>query len=216
MSGGSDGSFDNNGFLVKKTNGTTTNMETDFTNSGAIDVQAGELIFLSAITASDGTTVDLGDGTLTPGDTLSLESGASLVGSGTLNSNLINSGEVSPGSSPGIITVDGDYTQSADGLLTIELGGTTPGSGYDQLAVTGIANLAGTLDVSLLGEFHPSPGNSFTILTFGSHTGSFTTINLPIPPPEVGMEWQTEYTSNALVLTVVSTNTYIFLPMIIR
>ena len=84
MSGGSNGSFDNNGFLVKKTDGTTTTMDIDFTNSGTVDVQAGELIFLSAITASDGTTIDLGDGTLTPGDTLTLESGASLVGSGTL------------------------------------------------------------------------------------------------------------------------------------
>lgn len=216
MNGGSSGTFTNNGFLVKKTDGTTTTLDIDFTNSGDIDVQGGELIFISSITANNGTIIDLGDGTLTPGDTLTLESGASLVGSGALNSNLINGGEVSPGSSPGIITVDGDYTQSADGLLTIELGGTTPGSGYDQLAVTGNANLAGTLDVSLLGEFHPSPGDSFTILTYGLRSGTFTTVNLPLPPPEAGMEWEIEYSSNALILTAVSTNTYIFLPMVIR
>ena len=216
MSGGSNGSFDNNGFLVKKNDGTTTTMDIDFTNLGVVDVQAGELIFLSAMTAGTGTTVDLGEGTLTPGETLTLEADASLVGSGTLNSNLINSGEVSPGSSPGIITVDGNYTQSADGLLTIELGGTTPGSGYDQLAVTGNANLAGTLDVSLLGEFHPSHGDSFTVLTYDSRTGTFTTVNLPVAPPQAGMEWQTEYTSSGLVLTAMSTDTFIFLPMVIR
>ncbi len=184
--------------------------------NGEVEVQAGELIFLSAMTAGTGTTVDLGEGTLTPGDTLTLEPGASLVGSGTLNSNLINGGEVSPGSSPGLITVDGDYTQSTDGLLTIELGGTTPGSGFDQLSITGNANLAGTLDVSLLGEFHPSPGDSFTILTYGSRTGTFTSVILPDPPPQAGMEWEIEYGDNALTITAVSTNTYIFLPMVIR
>ena len=216
MSGGSDGSFDNNSFFVKKNDGTTTTMDIDFSNSGAVDVQDGELIFLSAITASDGTIIDLGDGTLTPEDTLTLESGASLVGSGTLNSNLINGGEVSPGSSPGLITVDGNYTQSSDGVLTMELAGTTAGSEYDQLDVTGNANLAGTLDVSLLGEFHPSPGDSFTVLTYGSRTVTFTTVNLPLPPPQAGMEWEIEYGSNALILTAVSTNTYLFLPMVIR
>ena len=77
---------------------------------------SGTLTFLSGITSGDGTTIDLGGGTLIPGDTLTLVSGNSLVGSGTLNSNLINGGEVSPGSSPGFITVDGDYTQSSDGV----------------------------------------------------------------------------------------------------
>ena len=98
----------------------------------------------------------------------------------------------------------------------MELGGTTAGSEYDQLVVTGNANLAGTLDVSLLGEFHPSPGDSFTVLTYGSRTGTFTTVNLPLPPPQAGMEWEIEYGSNALILTAVSTNTYLFLPMVIR
>ena len=32
MSGGSNGSFDNNGFLIKKTDGTTTTMDIDFSN----------------------------------------------------------------------------------------------------------------------------------------------------------------------------------------
>jgi hypothetical protein len=66
---------------------------------------------------------------LNPGETLALEAGALLVGSGTLSSNLVNGGTVSPGASPGIITVDGNYTQESGGILEIELGGDQAGSG---------------------------------------------------------------------------------------
>ena len=53
-------------------------------------------------------------------------------------------------------------------------------------------------------------------LRMGLDTGTFTTVNLPLPPPQAGMEWEIEYGSNALVLTAASTNTYLFLPMVIR
>ncbi len=42
---------------------------------------------------------------------------------------------MSPGFSPGALAITGSYTQGAGGSLPIEIGGTTPGSGYDQLNV---------------------------------------------------------------------------------
>jgi hypothetical protein len=60
------------------------------------------------------------------------------------------------------------YTQGAFGTLGIEVGGTTAGTDYGQLNVTGTANLDGTLVVTLVNDFTPSPGDRFQILTFGS------------------------------------------------
>jgi hypothetical protein len=214
MNGNSSGTFDNNGSFYKKTSDTTTTMDIDFSNAGEIEVIAGTLTFLSGITTGAGTSIDLGDGTLTAGDTLTLEAGASLVGSGILSSDLINGGEVSPGTSPGLITIEGDYTQTSGGILTIELGGTSAGTEHDQVVITGSAGLNGILDVSIYLDFEPSVGDSFIILSYASHTGTFITENLPLLP--LGMEWQIEYGSNALTITAVSTSTFLFLPMVIR
>lgn len=72
-----------------------------------------------------------------------------------------NGGTTSPGSSPGIMTVMGNYALNSGSLL-IELMGLTAGTGYDQLVVTGDVSLAGSLDL-LLG-FIPSINDMFTII----------------------------------------------------
>ena len=113
-----------------------------------------------------------------------------------------------------MITVDGDYTQTADGILTLELAGITPTTLYDQLAITGNALLDGTLNVSLIDPFVPVAGDSFTVLTYLSRTGTFDAINLPILPS--GLEWETSYESNALILTVLLDYSYLYLPLVIH
>ena len=40
---------------------------------------------------------------------------------GTVGGNLVNNGTVSPGDSPGTLTVNGNYTQNASGNLIIEI-----------------------------------------------------------------------------------------------
>ena len=57
---------------------------------------------------------------------------------------------------------------------TINIGGTTAGSGYDQIVVSGNASLNGTLAVNLTNGFVPQAGQTFDFLTFGSLTGSFS------------------------------------------
>jgi len=153
--------------------------------SGAQSVNAGEIILQGGTFISN---------------SLSIPSGETYSGTGTLQTDLVNAGILSPGTSPGIITVDGDYTQEATGVLEIELDGTTPGSEHDQLNVSGAANLGGTLNVSLLDEFSPSAGDSFTILTFGSRAGTFGTKNLP--SLDAGLTWNVDYTATSVVLNV--------------
>jgi len=202
MSAGATESFINNGNFYKNTDSTTTTMNVPFTNDGIVQVNAGSLVFQQGMDNGENTIINLGGGILDPGDTLILDSGDSLIGSGTLDSNLVNAGTVSPGASPGIITVDGDYTQDSSGTLAIELDGTTAGTDYDQLVVTGAVTFGGTLDVSLIPGFTPSAGQNFTIMTYASRSGEFDTQNLP--PLSGDLEWILEYGPTALILKIPS------------
>ena len=86
------------------------------------------------------------------GSTLTLN-GGTLSGVGTINASVVNAAEISPGASPGTITVNGNYTQTSAGVMKIELGGAPPGTQFDQLNVTGTASLDGALNVSLINGF---------------------------------------------------------------
>jgi len=100
-----------------------------------------------------------------------VQAGQTMGGSGQITMDVYNDGIVAPGYSPGKIDITGNYTQS--GTLLIELGGTDPGTGYDQLNVSGQASLDGTLQLALYNGYRPSDGQTFDILTFGSALGRF-------------------------------------------
>ena len=145
----------------------------------------------------------LGSGVLsvTNGGTVQVQSlvmGAlgEVSGNGNIVGDVENGGLVSPGTSPGALNIDGNYTQTANGKVLIEL---ASASSYDQLLVTGEATLAGTLQVSLLGGFTPSPGQSFTLLTSDDVDGTFATELLPSVP---GRIFDVVYNPTSVVLTV--------------
>ena len=74
------------------------------------------------------------------------------------------------------LDVTGAYTQSAAGALIVQVGG-TPASGlFGRLTSTGNATLAGTLNVSLVNGFGPSVGQSFPVMSFAGHSGTFDTV----------------------------------------
>jgi T5SS/PEP-CTERM-associated repeat protein len=110
---------------------------------------------------------------------VTVKNGVTLGGSGSVGSVVVNSGGiVSPGNSPGKLSVNGNYTQNSGGVLNIEIGGASPGAGgYDQLAVSGTATLGGTLNLSLVNGFRPTVGQTFNIITSSSEAGNFSTIN---------------------------------------
>ena len=107
-------------------------------------VESGNLIVTGSVS-----------GPITVSDTLS--------GSGTFGPVTVEPGAtVSPGASPGILTT-GDLTFSPGSTLVMELEGTAPGSGYDQLVVSGIVNLGGaTLQTSR--NFVPANGTQFILI----------------------------------------------------
>jgi T5SS/PEP-CTERM-associated repeat protein len=151
---------------------------------------------------SDGGAVSAGGLIVNPGGTV--------AGNGTLSAFVVNHGVVSPGLNPGALAgvspgpldVDGNYRQEAEGRLTIRLGGASPGSGFDQLQVTGAVTLNGTLSVAFANAFIPSAGNVFDILDWGSLTGAFSTIQLPLLA--AGLNWDTSHLYTSGVLTIVS------------
>ena len=91
-------------------------------------------------------------------------------------------GDVNPGTSPGILSITtpgGGLSQSALGSFNFELNGTTAGTGYDRLNVSGPLALSGALVVLDTTAFTPSVGDRFAVMTFGSRTGNFSSVTLP-------------------------------------
>jgi autotransporter-associated beta strand protein len=110
-------------------------------------------------------------------------------------------GTYSPGASPALSTVGGDLHENGGSLL-VEIGGTTAGSGFDQLHVSGTASLGGLLTVQLLG-FAPSLGQTFQFLTAdGGVAGAFSNLNLPSLGPTKA--WRLLYGANDATLTIVA------------
>ncbi len=152
------------------------------TNSGRLEAQPGCYLTINnaALFAQAGGQTVV-NGTLSVnGAPLDLQGGV-LTGSGTVSGSVVNSGaSVEPGTSAGILTITGNYTQNVAGRLAIQLGGPDPGTGYDRLALSGSATLAGELNISTANGFEPTPGQQFVILTAGSVSGSFSSTTGPV------------------------------------
>ncbi|MBK9120133.1 MAG: hypothetical protein IPM18_11115 [Phycisphaerales bacterium] len=103
----------------------------------------------------------------------------------------------------GRLHVNGDFTSTPTAELRIRIWGTSPDS-YDRLTVQGHANLAGKLDVRLAFGFMPAHGDSFDIVTYGTHTGQFSPLLLPTLPS--GLVWIVGYSPNGLRLTAINPN----------
>ena len=161
--------------------------------SGTYTQTAGMTAVSDSLTASN---IDIQGGLLTGGGTL--------VGPVAIGA----TATVSPGNSPGTLTVNGSYAQQSGSVLSIEIGGLVSGSEFDVLSVVGGATLDGTLNVSLVdlggGIFSPSSGNSFDILTTTARvSGVFSTHNLPALGG--GLAWDVIYGANTVTLNVSST-----------
>lgn len=97
-------------------------------------------------------------------------------GNGTITGFLLNYGILSPGHSPGKISVGGDYIQAPTGTLRVEIGGLNKGQ-FDLLAVGGHAYLDGALQLVRLNNFNLHRGDKVTFLTAGGGvSGEFASV----------------------------------------
>jgi uncharacterized repeat protein (TIGR01451 family) len=210
---------------------TTATAASGFTNAGTLRLESQNAGTNSNLTVTSGTLINTGLLEINPGSgggrtlaaslvnqgafslntnatftgsTFANDAGGVLRGSGNLTlstATLSNAGQVSPGSSPGVLTLT-RIAQSPAGAVNVEIGGTAAGSQFDQLNVTGAATLDGTLNISLINGFTPSLGQTFRVVGWGSRAGTFTTINgLDIGG---GLRFEPSYGATGLTLTVVA------------
>lgn len=98
--------------------------------------------------------------------------GSVVDGNANVEVTVLNEGVLNPGNSAGQFNIYGDYENQGDGILLIELGGYVAGVDHDHLFVKGEATLGGgSVAVQLLDLFIPTPGDRFTIMSYGSRDG---------------------------------------------
>ncbi len=201
-----NGPLNNEGTLVKSAGNSDSIVYANVTNTGTVRAESGRIVVLPGNTYSQtaGVTELAGGDLFLAAATFG---GGILRGAGTITANVNNAGAtVEPGASAGLLSIAsntnpniaGNYTQGAGGTLRIELGGLSPGAQHDQLAVAGTANLNGALNVTLLGNFVPDDGDTFTILTAGNRVGMFTSVvgtNIPN-----GVSFDPVYNATSVVL----------------
>jgi hypothetical protein len=192
--------FNNTNFFTKLGAGTVRfyasgGSSMPFNNSGTVEVQEGTLSLESGGSGSGifivlpGAQLGLSGGGFSYTGELVLLNGGSLIlnsytieqgilrGNGTVTAtDLINAGQIAPGLADpnqeaiGLISIDGDYQQAANGEVMIEV--EDPNT-FDKLAVSGNASLGGTLRVMLEDEADAPVGTVFEVMTTGGITGTF-------------------------------------------
>ncbi len=168
------------GFNGVVTGGLSTNGT--LTSSGNLNLPSGTVSSYPNGTTITGGTLAVNGILITP--LVTVNAGGTLGGNGTVTGNVVdNGGTVSPGNSPGIITIGGNYTEG--GTLKAEIAGTSgPGSptGNDQVVVGGnttIIPATSTLHLVKDLGFEPAKGDTFKIISGapGSISGHFGTFN---------------------------------------
>lgn len=139
---GVTGTFDSNGFTGANA----------FTVSGVINgggnlnktgagtvVLAGNNTYTGTTTVSNGTLLVNGDQSAATG-TVTVNNSGTLGGNGIIGGAVQVDGNLAPGNSTGILTT-GAVTLNSTSNFILEINGTTPGTGYDQLVVNGTVTL---------------------------------------------------------------------------
>jgi hypothetical protein len=187
-----DAVLDNQGTFTGNQSVTINHPSSAHTNRGTFKVKAGAITFAQSggnpsFTNQAGGIIDIDAGTVfrVTNGPVTNSSGGKIVGFGTLDvrapATFSHDGEILPGASPGKLTIAGNMQIPTSGIITIELGGPTPGTEYDQLAITGAAIFAeGTLNVSTIGAFNPK-GLSFDVMTFGPGSTTGIPRNFTVP-----------------------------------
>ena len=155
-------------------------------STGSVDATGTPSISVNSIQVGSGVGLAFGSGTVSIATSLTSQGyltlfsttlsatsvdvqAGSLVGKGTIQSSLTNSGYVSP--QAGTFTVTGNYTQTSGGELSLQYWGVSA------VLVGENASLSGSLVVGINPKRPPKKGSSYTAMTFGSLSGEFTSVS---------------------------------------
>ena len=191
----------------------------EWKNRGTLVVEEGNTLKIAPpdgkkVVQEAGTTT-LNDGTLEIVDSVSNPKdgglqmkGGVLDGSGTINGDVtVDGGAVNVGHSPGLMTINGNFTMTANGLMNMEIWGTYPGYQYDQLKVSGNTYVNGTLNV-IFGTSTMPNQYAFWHMKYGYYLGGkFHSVWFYNVPP--GRYYNLTYSSSGVyTMTGVLSNPY--------
>jgi autotransporter-associated beta strand protein len=199
--------------VLSVSNGTTSGSITG-AGGGLTKTSAGTLTLSSGGTYNYTGATNVNEGTLVVNGNIStsnvtVASGATIGGSGTVGALTINAGgTVAPGNSPGILNT-GNYNQA--GTLVAEITGLVAGSQYDQINVAGSVTLSGllSLNTSNAGNGYALNSMIFLILNDASDavTGTFTGLAQGATAATFGgFDWVISYTANSTDTTFTGGN----------
>jgi len=138
--------------------------------AGTTVIESGGIVSANTFNATGGTVTV--NGILDP-TAVEIGSRGTLQGSGIINGNVVNRGNIIAGTlgNPLTFNINGNYTQNATGIFTELIG--SKGNGL--LNISGTATLVpgASLNVQLVGGFDPKNGTTFTIMDDGSQKGTF-------------------------------------------
>jgi fibronectin-binding autotransporter adhesin len=204
----------NTSTLVLAGTAAVTTAASNFTNTGTVNVQNGTTLTVggtgNSYSQTAGTTTV--DGTLSGGTSGAVTvTGGTIQGAGTVKANTSvgnasgATGTINVGDSgkSGLLAITGTYTQLATGKMTGLINGTTVGTGFSQINVSGTAALAGTINFTVAAAFQSSLtlGETFTVLNASSVTGTFSNSTIAI---NSSFHFTVTYTATGVVLTVAS------------
>jgi hypothetical protein len=183
--------FTSSGVIQVNEGGTLTNADTPLLLGGGsrTSIAKGASLNLKK------TTLELSGGLLTNDGTIdgtvNVRFNALATGTGKFGPVFVfDNGRFAPGASASPTVFSTAAVQAAvasfesQAALVVQVAGPKPGDGYDQLAVSDNAALAGRLEVSTSPDYAPTPLASYAVLTFASRTGVFaqyTGLDLPGP-----------------------------------
>lgn len=159
------GVLNGNSTLTKTGTGTLVLSNNSNTQTGPVTVNAGTLAVNGNLASST--------------NAVAVNSTGRLGGSGTIaRSVTVNSGgTLAPGNSPGMLTIDGNLTLASGSAFNVELNGTTIGTGYDNITVTGASRavtITGSSLVATTTLSPPSPSDLMFVMILSDSSSILT------------------------------------------
>ncbi|MEM8895136.1 MAG: hypothetical protein AAGC88_11200 [Bacteroidota bacterium] len=145
-----------------------------------IDLNNNQLVLQNGATFTNTGIVTFANGTRISDPNGGFTNNGTVKGGGTFINNFTNgsSGTLAPGFTPGCMDFQSDFTNA--GTLEIEIDCVAIAcTDYDQITVTGTANLGGTLEVILGMDYTLADGDEIVIIDAGTIADTFVSVDLP-------------------------------------